>query len=142
MVKALDKKSKEEIVQAISEAEDLTSGEIRVHLEPKCRGDVLQKARRLFSRLKMHRTKERNGVLIYVALDSRKFALVGDSGIHARVGDEFWSRTRDIMASYFMKGLIKEGIIAGVGNAGERLKLYFPVKSRDANELPDTITGS
>jgi len=131
-----------EIIDAISRAEDLTSGEIRVHIQSKCRGDVMQKALKTFRRLRMERTRERNGVLIFVALDSRKFAILGDRGIHECVGDAFWGKTRDIMGTYFTKGHIKEGVVAGVMSAGEQLKKFFPLKPGDVNELPDTVTES
>ena len=130
----------EAIVDAISRAEDLTSGEIRVHLQKKCRGDVMEKTLQVFKRLRMDRTKDRNGVLIFIALDSRKFAIVGDRGIHERVGDEFWGKTRDIMGTYFAKGLVKEGVVAGVMSVGEQLKKFFPAKPKDVNELPDKVT--
>ena len=135
-----DKAAKKEIEQAIDRAESRTSGEIRVHLKARAGGDVLRDARKTFSRLKMHRTRERNSVLIFIALKSRAFAIVGDEGIHARAGDAFWNATRDIMASYFAKNQIKEGILAGVLSAGDKLKENFPRKSGDINELPDTVT--
>ena len=140
MVKTLDKEAKKEIVEAIRQAERLTSGEIRVHLQSRCKEDVLTHARKVFSRLGMGRTKQKNAVLIFVALDSRRFAVLGDSGIHACVGDEFWSGTRDIMDNYFSKGRIKEGIITGIRNIGEKLKAYFPLQTNDGNELSDTVT--
>lgn len=142
MVGGLDQDSREAIVDAISRAEDLTSGEIRVHIQSKCRGDVMRKALRIFRRLRMERTRERNGVLVFIALDSRRFAILGDRGIHECVGDGFWGKTRDIMGSYFAKGLIKEGVVAGVMSVGEQLKKFFPAKSQDVNELPDKVTES
>ena len=136
----LDRQSKSEIVDVITKAESFTSGEIRVYLKRRCGSDILEEARRVFRRLGMHRTERRNGVLIFVALSSRRFAVLGDKAIHGRVGDEFWGRIRDIMSDYFSKGLIKEGIVSGVLAAGEELKEYFPVRSGDKNELSDSVT--
>ena len=142
MVKYPDKSDKKEIVRAIQEAERLTSGEIRVHLEKKCKEDVFWEAKKVFERLKMHRTREKNGVLIFVALESRRFAILGDSGIHRQVGDHFWNATRDVMAGHFSRGEIKEGIIAGVLSVSEKLKKHFPVKAGDPDELSDEVTES
>ncbi len=141
MVKYPDRNDKREIVRAIQEAERLTSGEIRVHLKKKCGDDVFWEAKKVFERLRMHRTKEKNGVLIFVALGSRRFAVLGDSGIHREVGDNFWKEARDTVAAYFSKGEIKEGIVAGVLSVGEKLKKHFPAKRGDRDELPDTVTG-
>ena len=140
MVSLLTKKDKEEIVEAIGRAENLTSGEIRVHLKKKCGEDVLAEAKKVFSKLRMHKTKERNAVLILIALHSKKFAILGDSGIHRHVGEDFWAQTRDTMASHFLEGRMKEGIVAGVMSAGEKLKAHFPLKADDKNELSNTIT--
>ncbi|MGH7197174.1 MAG: TPM domain-containing protein [Candidatus Omnitrophota bacterium] len=140
MVK-LDKKDRKEIEKAIDQAEDLTSGEIRVHVQSRSGGDVLKDAQKTFIRLKMHRTRERNGVLIFIALKTRTFAILGDREIHARVGgDAFWNATRDIMASYFAKNEVREGILAGVLSAGKELGKHFPSGPGDRNELPDTVT--
>ena len=138
MVSAQDKK---EIVHAICEAEKGSTGEIRVHLVPRSRKDALREAEKVFERLRMHRTRHRNGVLIFVALESRCFAIVGDEAMHSKVGERFWNETRDRMAPYFLKGEITQGIVEGVRSAGEKLKRHFPSDGRDANELPDTVTG-
>ena len=136
----LDKAAKAQVVEAIRQAEGLTSGEIRVHLKKKCGEDVLAEAKKVFSKLRMHRTRERNAVLIFVAWESRQFAILGDRGIHERVGDLFWAETRDTIVSYFSKGQMKEGIVAGVRSVGEKLKAHFPVKAEDINELSNTVT--
>ncbi len=134
-------KDKERIARAIVEAEKMTSGEIRVHVASKCGDDVLAHAKKVFERLRMHRTQEKNAVLIFVALRSKKFAILGDSGIHRRVGDLFWQEARDRMLSHFSKDEILEGIVAGVLSVGEKLKKFFPVKNDDKNELSDAVTG-
>ena len=95
----------------------------------------------MFHRLRIQKTRHRNGVLIFVALDSRKFAILGDSGIHHHVGDSFWSQTRDKMTACFSIGHIKEGIVAGVLSVGEKLKIHFPEETHDKNELSNEVTG-
>ena len=136
----LTKQERKEIVNAIIEAEKMTSGEIRVHLQKKCKKDALQEAKRVFHRLKMHKTKHRNGVLIFIAFESRQFAILGDRAIHGHVGDSFWNESRDKIASYFVKGKIKEGIAAGVLSVGEKLKVHFPLGNEDKNELSNKLT--
>ncbi|MBI4353129.1 MAG: TPM domain-containing protein [Candidatus Omnitrophica bacterium] len=137
----LGQNAKREIVKAITEAERFTSGEIRVHVKRWCRGGAPAEAWKVFRRLKMDRTKERNGVLLFVALRSRRFAIVGDRGIHEKAGEAFWNRTCGLMGSYFSQGKVPEGIVAGVRSAGEELGRYFPRKAEDVNELPDGVTS-
>lgn len=127
-------------MEAIRRAERGTSGQIRVHVRKRCRGDVLEHAKKMFHRLEMHKTKHKNAVLIYVALDSRQFAVLGDRGIHEKVGDLFWGQTRDKMVSLFSQGRIKEAILAGVEDAGEKLRHHYPADNNDRNELPDKVT--
>ena len=136
------KSEESDIVFAIREAEQKTSGEIRVHLVKKCKADTLEEARKVFTRLGMHRTKLHNAVLILVCLESRCFAIFGDSGIHAKAGEDFWHATRDTMVSYFKHGRVKEGIVAGVKNTGEALKRYFPAQDGQSNELSDEVSHS
>ena len=136
----LDKNLKKEIVHVITLAEKMTSGEIRVHIQSRCKEDVLHDAKKVFHRLKMHKTRERNGTLIFIALESKKFAILGDKGIHEQVGDAFWNETRDIMKDHFRSGRLKEGILAGVENAGRKLQTFFPRKASDQNELSNRVT--
>ena len=128
------------IEQAIKEAELNTSGEIRVHLESKCSGDPVQRAVYIFNYLKMYNTQARNGVLVYVAVGSRKFAIIGDAGINAAVPDNFWDGIKDKMRSSFASGNYVEGLVEAVKDAGESLKKYFPYQSDDINEQPDEIS--
>ena len=100
----IGEKGKALIEQAIKEAELNTSGEIRVHLEGKCSGDPLQRAVYIFNYLKMYNTQARNGVLVYVAVDSRKFAIIGDAGINAAVPEDFWDSIKEKMRSNFASG--------------------------------------
>lgn len=139
-MKHFDKKSEEEIIGAIRRAEHQTSGRIHVHVKSVCRGDVLEEARKIFHRLGMHRTHHRNAVLVLVALKSRRFAVLGDQGIHSKVGEDFWGQVRDTMSGHFSKGQIKEGIVAGVLGVGEKLKVHFPHEKDSANGPKDMIT--
>ena len=129
-----------DLIKAIATAEKMTSGEIRVHIQSNCKEDVFNEAKKVFHRLKMYKTKERNGILIFIALKSKRFAILGDKGIHEKVRDNFWNETRDIMLEEFKKDKVKEGIIQAVHNIGEKLKKYFPIKTNDRNELPNTIS--
>jgi uncharacterized membrane protein len=129
------------IVRAIGNAEDKTSGEIRVHLETSCKGDVLDEAAWLFRKLGMHNTAKRNGVLIYVATRERKFAIVGDAGINNAVAEGFWDEVRDHMQKRFMENRIAEGLIEGILMTGDQLKNYFPNEDEDINQLPDAISS-
>ena len=134
------KKEKERIVAAIQEAEKQTSGEIRVHLERRFKGDVMAHAREIFERVGMTKTEQRNGVLIYIALKDNKFSIIGDEGIDQKVPDDFWEQTKDLMLVQFKKGDIPAGIIVGIKNAGAQLSAYFPANKNDVNELPDDIS--
>ncbi len=132
---------KDAIVKAIQEAERNTSGEIRVHIEDRCfRRDVLDCATKAFHRLMMHQTEARNGVLFYLSLRSRRFAIVGDEGIDKLVPEGFWDEVKDVLAARFSKGEFTEGLIAGILMAGEKLKEFFPYQEDDVNELPDDIS--
>ena len=140
MVKWLDKKSQGRIVEAIRKAESGTSGEIRVHMKRGATKDALAEARHLFLKMGMHRTRRRNGVLLFVSKKSRSFAIVGDEGIHRAVGAAFWQGARDRMQAYFSKGEFLDGIVAGVQSAGEKLKGHFPSADGGRNELSDRPT--
>ena len=136
----LRKESKEALVRAIQTAEKNTSGEIRVHLEQVCKGDPCLRAAYVFSKLGMFRTKDRNGVLIYLALKSHKFAIIGDSGINEKVGAGFWNEVKDGMAADFRSGDFTGGMSRAVLAVGEKLKAFFPYQKDDVNELPDDIS--
>ena len=131
---------KEHILQAIREAEKETSGEIRLHLDSRCKIDPLEKAVKLFGKLKMNKTVQRNGTLIYLAVKDRKFAIYGDSGINRIVPDNYWQDVRDIMQEHFEKSEFTEGIVKAVSLIGEKLKEFFPYQDDDVNELPDEIS--
>lgn len=136
----LTKEQQSAIVQAIVEAEKATSGEIRVHMESSCKGDVLDNAAYVFKKLKMHKTALRNGVLFYLAVNDRKFAILGDAGINTRVPDGFWDQVKETMVAHFGKGDFATGLTQGILMAGEKLKAYFPIMANDKNELSNEIS--
>lgn len=125
---------------AIGNAELLTSGEIRVHIESKCKTDPLEKAILIFQKLNMHHTKFRNGVLIFIALNDRKFSIVGDQGIYSKVEPDFWNSTKKLMQEKMSSGQMIEGIITGIKEAALQLQKYFPSSENDKNELSNDIT--
>jgi uncharacterized membrane protein len=136
---SLSDKEQEKIKQAIVWAEKATSGEVRVCIEKKCDIDAYERAIVCFYDLKMQETKLRNGVLVYVAIEDRKFAIIGDSGINNVVSADFWDSTKSLMLEKFKANDIAEGISLGIIEAGKQLKKYFPYHSDDLNELPDDI---
>ena len=131
---------KDQIVEAIRQAELNTSGEIRVHIENSCKGDVLDQAAYMFSKLNMTQTELRNGVLFYLAVENRKFAILGDAGINAKVPADFWDEIKDRVLKDFLEGNFASGLAAGIKMAGEQLKQHFPHQSDDVNELSDEIS--
>ncbi len=134
------KEEKQQIVNAIKQAELNTSGEIRVHVENNCPGDVLERATYWFEKMGMNKTEQRNGVLFYLAVKSRKFAIIGDEGINKVVPDDFWEKIKTRMAHLFQQGEFALGLERGILDAGEALKKYFPYQSDDVNELSDEIS--
>lgn len=134
------KEQKELIVKAIKDAELNTSGEIRLHIENNCNEDVMDHAAYWFAELKMHKTELRNGVLFYLALNDRKFAILGDIGINSVVPENFWNDTKEAMLPYFVEGNFTEGLTIGIRMAGEKLKQYFSYQKDDINELDDEIS--
>jgi uncharacterized membrane protein len=134
------KEQKAHIIDAIKEAEKETSGEIRVHIETRLSGDVLDRASWIFQRIGMQRTEERNGVLFYLAVKNRKFAVIGDSGINAKVSEGFWDKIKEIMEADFSEKKFAEGLSRGILMAGNQLKEHFPHLDTDVNELSDEIS--
>ena len=139
-VKDLFSKDEEQwIKQAIMNAELDTSGEIRVHIENTCNGDVMDRAAFVFEKLNMHKTKLRNGVLIYLAVKNRKFAIIGDKGINKVVPGNFWDDIKQRMLNHFRNGEFTKGITEAIRMAGNQLKDHFPYQSDDKNELSDEV---
>ncbi|MBN8856409.1 MAG: hypothetical protein BGO55_18005 [Sphingobacteriales bacterium 50-39] len=129
------------IVSSIQAAEKQTSGEIRVFVESRCKYvNPLDRAAEIFAGLKMDQTAARNGVLVYVALKDRQLALMGDQGIHEKVGNEFWNKEVQLILSHFNRTDYAAGIAHVVEEIGEALRTHFPYdKDGDINELPDDI---
>ena len=136
----LTKAEEQEIVEAIGKAEKDTSGEIRVHIEKENTIAPLDRAMEVFHNLQMENTQERNGVIIYVAVKSKHFAIYGDKGINEKVGIDFWDSTKEIMQNHFKNGNFKQGLIDGILKAGEQLKSHFPFQDNDTNEHSNEIS--
>ncbi len=131
---------KKQITDAIKEAELNTSGEIRVHVEMDCKEDVLDRAAFWFKKLKMHKTELRNGVLFYLSINDRKFAILGDAGINAATPDNFWDEINETVIGYFQKEEYANGLSKGIKMAGQALQEHFPYQKDDINELSDDIS--
>jgi uncharacterized membrane protein len=131
---------KENIKKAVQEAELNTSGEIRVHIEKDCKIDVLDRAAYIFDKLEMQKTELRNGVLFYLAVEDRKFAILGDAGINAKVPENFWDSIKESMLNKFKNNEFADGLVEGITLAGGKLKEHFPYQQGDVNELSDEIS--
>jgi len=134
------KKEKGRILAAVREAEKNTSGEIRVHLEYHAREPVYGHAQKVFRRIGMAKTAQRNGVLVFLATGNKKFAVLGDVGINEKVPEGFWSDVVQIMQTHFKQDKFAEGISEAVLRIGEKLKTFFPYRANDKNELPDGVS--
>lgn len=129
------------LIAAIAEAERMTSGEIKVHVEEHCFIDLLDRSAEVFAKLNMHKTEARNGVLIYVAFEDHMFTIIGDMGINAVVEPNFWEDAKELMAGHFSGEELVEGLKAGVLRVGEKLGEFFPYnETGDINELPDDLS--
>ena len=138
--KYFSEENKLQIINAIRVAETNTSGEIRVHIEKHCKGNVLDRAAYIFDKLEMQKTKLRNAVLFYLAIEDHKFAILGDAGINQKVPENFWEKIKDEMAGKFQEGKFTEGLSKGIKKAGEQLTQHFPYQKDDVNELSDEIS--
>ncbi len=137
----LSQDEEQEIVDAILVAEKNTSGEIRVHIEASSKNmDHFSRAQQLFHFLKMDNTKDENGVLLYVAVEDKKFVIYGDRGIDKVVPKGFWENTKNTIAEHFKKGAFKQGIVEGVLKAGKELEEHFPWHHGDTNELSNEVS--
>lgn len=139
VLKYFSEENKLQIINAIRAAETNTSGEIRVHIEKHC-SNVLDRAAYIFDKLEMHKTKLRNGVLFYIAVEDRKFAILGDVGINQKVPPGFWEKIKERSLEKFRVGQFSDGISEGVVEAGYQLKEHFPYFDDDVNELSDEIS--
>jgi uncharacterized membrane protein len=127
------------VTQAIRDAEGQTSGEIRVYIAKKCKGEPYSEALSLFHKLKMHKTQRRNGVLIFVSPSDRKAAVVGDEGIHSIAETGYWDSVLKVMLAEFAATSIAEGLCKGIAMIGTLIKDRFPLEEGDINELSDEI---
>jgi uncharacterized membrane protein len=135
-----NERQEQAILSNIMDAENNTSGEVRVHIEKHCTGDPIARAANVFRWLEMGHTEQRNAVLIYIAVKDRKFAVVGDKGIHRAVPPDFWTSVVAEMQKHFSQDKIADGLCEGIRLVGEKLKAYFPFERGDKNELPDEIS--
>ena len=129
-----------QIRAAVKEAEQDTSGEIRVHIETSFSGDVLDRAAWIFKKIGMHKTESRNGVLFYLAVANKKFAVIGDWGINRKVPGDFWDETKKIVEKHFREEKYSDGLAEGILMIGQQLKEHFPHQKDDVNELPNEIS--
>tara|TARA_R110002050_G_scaffold204327_2_gene339696 strand:- start:4016 stop:4462 length:447 start_codon:yes stop_codon:yes gene_type:complete len=136
----LTKEEQAQVVKAIGQAEMNSSGEIRLHIENKCKEDLMDHAAFIFEKLEMHQTELRNGVLFYVSLNPKGFAILGDVGINQKVDEHFWDTTKDLVLENFKNGNYAKGLSEGIIKAGQQLKTYFPYQTDDVNELSDEIS--
>jgi uncharacterized membrane protein len=137
LIRSIDR---DKIKEAIQKAEHRTSGEIRVSVAPFFWGNVHKAAEKAFERLGMTRTKDRNGILFFVVPGRRKFVVLGDRGIHERVGQQFWHRIVDLVTERFRTGDFTGGLIRGIEEVGEQLAMHFPYDAAtDVDELPDDV---
>ena len=130
----------QEIIQAIATAEKNTSGEVRVHIEKETSLESLDRALEVFYLLEMDKTAMRNGVLFYIAVESRKFAILGDKGINDKVSDTFWDEEKELLLSYFKQGNFTQGLVETIHAAGQKLKEFFPYQEDDKDELSNEIS--
>ena len=138
--KLLSVQQEKQLMRAIKLAEEKTSGEIRVHIESKHASEPITRAQEIFKKLNMHQTKERNGILFYLALHSKRFAVWGDEGIHQKVTQQFWDEISEVCVTKFKNDLLIEGLDAAITLCGEKLKFHFPIQKDDRNELKDDIS--
>jgi len=125
---------------SIQDAEKFTSGEIRLHVENICKYDVLDRAADVFKELSMHKTELRNGVLFYLSIKDRKFAILGDAGINTKVPAGFWDSIKEVVLNHFKDGLYARGLSEGIEKAGLKLSEHFPYSKQDVNELSNDIS--
>lgn len=140
-LQAISEADRLRVKEAVGRAERMTSGELRVFIEDFTQDAPLDRAAYLFGELGMDKTAARNGVLIYLAFVDRKYAVIGDYGIHEKVGDSFWETLRSTMHNHFTQGMVVDGLISAIEAAGNALAVHFPYAGAggDSNELSDDI---
>ncbi|HKK77144.1 MAG TPA: TPM domain-containing protein [Saprospiraceae bacterium] len=140
MIKFFNEKEEAAIIKSIQEAEQNTSGEIRVHLHEAIDKSLMQDAKMAFRKMGMQKTRARNGVLVFLVPAEKKFAILGDKGINEVVPDDFWEEVKDKMQHFFRRGLFADGVCAGIEQVGAQLGVYFPYQNNDKNELSNEIS--
>lgn len=132
---------KQQLLNAIQKAEQRTSGEVRLFVESKCRFmDAVDRAKEIFLQLQMDKTELHNATLIYIAVDDHQAAVLGDEGIHQKVGERYWAEVVKRMIMQFKAERLVDGICTAIGDLGEALQQHFPYdRETDKNELPDEI---
>jgi uncharacterized membrane protein len=138
-INRFSKDQQQQVKVAIENAELQTSCEIRVFVEDFSKIDVLDRAAFQFKKLAMHETTLRNGVLIYLATEDKKFAIIGDAGINQHTGNEFWDSIKELMLTEFKKDDLTTGLIIGIAAIAEKVKLFFPYEMGDKNEISNDI---
>lgn len=138
--KFLSEEDEQKLINAISVAEESTTGEIRLHIEFKCKKDPLDRARAIFHKLEMDKTNARNGVILYIATDDKKVAVYGDEGISSQVADDFWQEEIDKLIAEFKNENFEQGLELVIADIGGKLKQFFPGEGSDPNELDDEIS--
>ncbi|MFV0531187.1 MAG: TPM domain-containing protein [Flavobacteriales bacterium] len=138
----LNTEEEKQIIETIQQAERLTSGEIRVHIDQYTDKTQIERAQEVFYLLKMNETRDKNGILFHISIKNKAFSIIGDEGIDKKVPLNFWNDVKDQMTILFKKGCYTEGLIKGIQMAGESLQHYFPYQKDDINELPDEISKS
>jgi uncharacterized membrane protein len=130
----------QQIIESITQAEAKTNGEIRLHIEAYCPKDPYERAKELFEQLNIHQTEHRNGVLIYVAYEDHKLAILGDKGIYGKTGPNFWVEEKDLLVSYFKQNAYATGLCRAIADVGEKLSVFSPKTAKNVNELPNDIS--
>ncbi|HLR77344.1 MAG TPA: TPM domain-containing protein [Balneolaceae bacterium] len=136
----LTQEQEQQVVRAIADAEHETSAEIRVHIEDRCQMDPVERAAKVFHKLGMNHTKQKNGVVIYVATEDKKAAVFGGKGIHEQIDENYWSDVLNIIITHFKDQNFAEGLSKAVEAVGKKLKELFPAPADDTNELSDEIS--
>lgn len=131
---------KKQITAAIANAEKNTSGEIRVHLEKNCKGDVFAHAVNVFGKLGMHKTELKNAVLFYLAVQDKKFAIVADKGINDVVPADFWDKIKHELQTHFKQHNFSASLCKAIEDTGKQLSAFFPLQANDTNELSNDIS--
>lgn len=135
----LSNNAAERVAEAVAAAEQQTSAEVKVVVLRYCWRDLREKAKSLFYKHQLHKTKDRNAVMILLVLVNREFLVYGDVGIHEKVDDDFWLKVRDAMREKFIEGDLTEGLCAGIQCVSEQLAVHFPRTHDDANEISDEV---